>query len=229
MSTEILNNLLELLVDLRVINGPRSDSGKSLASLVDAVLLNEPAGRFVGEAETDEEDGAGKYLQSKRHAPLACVRVGHVQRGSVVDEEGETDAGDVEELHATDAAASDFLVGILADVGGDDSTRQSDSKASDDPADVQLCEIVARTQSAGGLDDAAEDEDEVRKEKGSLPTELVGEVEGGHGAKEAAGLQDRDDVSFQRGMVGTFSIEAKAVVERFHREHSADQTGVPAE
>lgn len=136
MPTEVLDNLLKLLVNFRIIDRPRANSGKRLTSLIDAVLLDKPAGRFVGEAETDKKDRTGEDLQSERHAPLAWVGAGHVQRGAVVDEEGETDARDVEQLHAADAAASDLLVGILTNVRRDDSTCQSDSEATDDSTDV---------------------------------------------------------------------------------------------
>jgi hypothetical protein len=152
-----------------------------------------------------------------------------VQRGAVIYEERKADTSDVEQLHAADATTSDLLVGIFSDVSRDDSTRQSDPEATNDSTDIQLREIVASSQSACGLDDAADDENKICQKERISSTELVGEVKGRHGAKEASCLEDRDDVSFQRGMVGTFFIEAKAVVERVHGEYSADETSIPTE
>jgi hypothetical protein len=125
VTTEVLDNFLKLLVDLRIIDRPRANSGKRLASFIDAVLLNEPTGGLVGETETNKEDGTRENLQSKRHAPLAWVGVGHVQRGAVIYEERKADTSDVEQLHAADATTSDLLVGIFSDVSRDDSTRRT--------------------------------------------------------------------------------------------------------
>jgi hypothetical protein len=132
VSAEVLDNIFELLGDLGVVDWPRANGGEGLAGFVDAVLLNKPARRLVSEEESNEENSAGKHLQSEGHAPLTCIRATHVLDSAVVDEERQTDTGDamrvvsidsyccgydnvdlLEQLHTADASLWKVSVGVL--------------------------------------------------------------------------------------------------------------------
>lgn len=125
--------------------------------------------------------------------------------------------------------SSDFLIGVLADVSRDNSTCQTDTEATNDSADIQLSKIVALTQCASRLNNAADYENDISKHQGSLATQLVAQVEGAHGTEKAASLENRHDVAFQTSVTGTSLVETEAVVEGVHCEHAAYETSVPTE
>lgn len=57
---------------------------------------------------------------------------------------------------------------------------------------------------------------------------FVTKPEGCHGTEEAATLKDRDDITREVGEVGASRVEVEGVLEAFHGEHTADETGVPS-
>lgn len=125
--------------------------------------------------------------------------------------------------------SSDLLIRILANVSRDDSTCQTDTKATNDSANIQLSKIMALTQRASRLNDTADDENDIGEHQGTLATQFVAQVEGAHGAEEAACLENRHDVAFQAGMTGACLVKTEAVVEGVHCEHTADETSIPTE
>ena len=125
--------------------------------------------------------------------------------------------------------SSDLLIGIFANICRNNSTNQSNTETSNNSADVKLRKIMALTHRARSLHNTANNEDQIGKHQSPLATQLVAQIERTRSAKEASSLQDRDNVSLQTGMTGAVRIQAKAVVERLHRENSADETGVPTE
>lgn len=125
--------------------------------------------------------------------------------------------------------SSDFLIRILANVCRNDSTNQTNTKTSDNSADVKLRKIMTLAHRASSLHNTANNEDQIRKHQSPLATQLVAQIERTRSSKETSSLEDRHNISFQTGVTGALRIQAKAVVERLHREHSADETGVPTE
>ena len=125
--------------------------------------------------------------------------------------------------------SSDFLVGVLANVCRNNSTNQTNTETSNNSADVKLRKVMPLAHRASSLHNTANNEDQISKHQSPFATQLVAQIEGTRSAKETSGLKDRDNVSFQTGVTGALRIEAKAVVERLHREHSANETSVPTE
>ena len=123
--------------------------------------------------------------------------------------------------------SSDFLIRILANVCRNDSTNQTNTETSNNSADVKLRKVMPLAHRASSLHNTANNEDQISKHQSPFATQLVAQIEGTRSAKETSSLQDRDNISFQAGVTGALRIQAKAVVERLHREHSADETGVP--
>jgi hypothetical protein len=123
--------------------------------------------------------------------------------------------------------SSDLFVGILTNVCRNDSTRQANSKATNNSSNIQLSKIMALAQSTSRLNNTANNEDQIRKHQSSLATQLIAQVKRARSSEEASSLEDRNDIAGQTGVIGTVHVEAKTVVERLHREHSADKTGVP--
>ena len=125
--------------------------------------------------------------------------------------------------------SSDFFVGVLTNVCRNNSTNQSNTKTSNNSANIQLRKIMTLAHRARSLHNTADNEDQISKHQSPLATQLVAQVERTRSAKETSSLKHRDNVSFQTGMTGALRIQAKAVVERLHREYAADETGVPTE
>ena len=125
--------------------------------------------------------------------------------------------------------SSDFLVGIFTDVCRNNSTDQANSETSNNSANIKLRKIMTLAHRARSLNNAANDENQISKHQSPLATQLVAQIERTRSSEETSSLKDRHDVSLQAGVTGALRIQAKAVVERLHREHSADETGVPTE
>ena len=125
--------------------------------------------------------------------------------------------------------SSDFLIGVFTNVCRDNSTNQANSETSNNSADIKLRKIMTLAHRAGSLNNAADDENQISKYQSPLAAQLVAQIERTRSAKETSSLKDRHNVSFQAGVTRALRIQAKAVVERLHREHAADETGVPTE
>jgi hypothetical protein len=125
--------------------------------------------------------------------------------------------------------SSDFLVGIFTDVCRNNSTDQANSETSNNSANIKLRKIMTLAHRARSLNNAANDENQISKHQSPLATQLVAQIERTRSSEETSSLKDRHDVSLQAGVTGALRIQAKAVVERLHREHAADKTGVPTE
>lgn len=125
--------------------------------------------------------------------------------------------------------SSDFLIGILANVRRNNRTDQTNSKTTNYPANIQLRKIVTLAHRASRLHNTANNENQISKQQRPLATQLVAQVERARSAKETSSLKDTDNISLQTGVTGALGIQAKAVVERLHRENAADETGVPTE
>lgn len=125
--------------------------------------------------------------------------------------------------------SSDLLIGILANVGRNNSTDQSNSETTNNSANIKLSKIVALAHRASGLHNTANNEDQIGKHQSLLATQLVAQIERTRSAEKTSSLKDRNNVSLQAGVTRALRIQAKAVVEGLHREDSADETGIPTE
>jgi hypothetical protein len=123
--------------------------------------------------------------------------------------------------------SSDFLIGILANVGRNNSTNKTNSETTNNSANIKLRKIMTLAHRASSLHNTADNEDQIGKHQSLPTTQLVAQIERTRSAKETSSLKDRHNVPLQAGVTGALGIEAKAVVERLHREDSADETGVP--
>lgn len=135
---EVLHNLIKFLVDVDIVFSFRPDMSKRLSRIGDPVLLHQPSRRLILEEDADEKQHAGKHLQRKGYPPLCGVQAGDRFGDAVVDEVTEHDTSDIEELHASDATTTDLLVRILADIRRDNGGDQTDTKSTDNSADVEL-------------------------------------------------------------------------------------------
>ena len=125
--------------------------------------------------------------------------------------------------------SSDLLVGVLTNICRNNRTDQPNTETSNNSADVKLRKVMPLAHRASSLHNTANNEDQISKHQSPFATQLVAQIEGTRSAKETSGLKDRDNVSLQTGVTGARRIQAKAVVERLHSEHAADETGVPTE
>lgn len=134
----------------------------------------------------------------------------------------------LKQLHAADATSSDLLVGILADICRDNGTGKTNTKSTDDSANIQLSHVITSAHGTSSLDNTADNEDDVGEEQRHLAAEFISKIERAHGAEEAACLEDGDDVALNAGMFRAVPVESKAVVERVHRQDAADESSVPS-
>lgn len=113
---------------------------KGCFSLGEPVLLHEPAGGLILKEDEQEKD-ARQHLQRKWDAPLG--RVGDIRdlpAHAIIHKVAEHDAGDIEKLHASNTAAADLSVCVLADVCGYHGTDEADAKTTHEAAYVELGE-----------------------------------------------------------------------------------------
>lgn len=136
------------------------------------------------------------------------------------------EAGSLEQLHATYATPSNFLVGILPNVRRHDCRDKTNTKSTNNSPDIELCQ-TRRVQSRTGLKYTANDEDDIRDDEGLLSAKCIGHVERRHGPKEATRLKNGNDVAREIGVLVRVFIQAKTVLETRHREDTANETYCP--
>ena len=118
VAIEVSNDVVEFLNNIWVLSRLAPDVSKCLSSVGDAVLLNKPTRTLVHENNAGQKDHTREHLQGKGHTPLGgVVAAGDIEIDAVVDEERQTNTGDVEQLHATNTSSSNLLRCVLRDVG----------------------------------------------------------------------------------------------------------------
>lgn len=127
-----LLNLVELGADPRVRGvavGVQLREG--LEALLDAALVDEPAGRLGEEEDEGCEEAGGRDLDSQADAPLLVVRGGEADVGAVRDPGGHQRADSQHELLERGDAATDAGVAELGLVQGDDHGEEADTKGTE--------------------------------------------------------------------------------------------------
>jgi len=192
VAVEVLDDFIELLHNVWVVGGLAADLREGFGGVGDAILFDEPPRGLIHKDDAREEASAREDLQGEGDAPF-CFRggVGDVEVDAVVYEEGEANAGDIEELlhdlsvrcrrltvlwtyHAPNTSSSNFLRRIFSNVRRDNRADQSDAKTSNNASDVKLREVPAEDQR---LYQRANDENDIRNDERPLATESVANVE----------------------------------------------------
>lgn len=89
MTIKVVDDILQLSIDFRVILRPRTNLGERFSGVGDAVLLHQPARGFGLEEDACEQKGAGEHLKGEGDSPLFGCCGGDGLVDAVVDEVGE--------------------------------------------------------------------------------------------------------------------------------------------
>lgn len=144
---ELIGDILDLILDVRVGFRKTSDTCKYFGSFLPAILLSEITWGLLVESHADNEEYSGKGLESKRNNidPGAAAEV---HERSIVDPEGETGSSCDEELVETSKTTTNTTGSVFRDIERDNHGSTTDTDTSNETrveSDIVLGILVVKS------------------------------------------------------------------------------------
>ncbi|MEE1296058.1 MAG: hypothetical protein UHD09_04285 [Bifidobacterium sp.] len=193
--------LLEGLLDGGDLGGGvigAADALEDLEAFLGLALLDQEAGALRGEEQRDEEDGGRDGADAEHPAPAGVLapQVGAGVGDEEVDEVGQEDADDGQQLVGGAQGAAVLGGGALGDVGDGERGGQADADAADDAGGDQGRDGGGEGRGEGGAEEAGGTDEEdlaaadlVHQEAGDAHAEDAADHDGGDHQALHAGRQ----------------------------------------
>jgi hypothetical protein len=191
----------------------------TLAGVVDAALLVEPARALRHKQHANEEHDGGDHPEPEHPAPVAAAGKG------VVHEVGNEDPARDRQLVQRDQRAADLRRGELGDVEGADDGGEADPDAVDQSAEDQHLDVRRERH-----DQRADEEDHGADEDEPASAEAVGEAAAERCTDDRAAHRAADDEPLDKRGAHRVAEQARQVETRLDIQHrTGDNAGVEAE